>query len=234
MKITINEPLVRRNRKIGQICTIASLIILAGGLVLSFQKQTTIASFDSITLSFVALIIGFLLSQVGIFYGNRWGRSPRPDEVVSQSLKGLDDQFSLIHYQSPVSHLLIGPSGIWALLPFYQTGKITYEKGRYRQKGGGFFMKIFGQENLGRPDLEAESSIADIRRTLEKRMEADAIPPIQAVLIFTSPKATLEVEEAPYPVVMPKKVKDVIRKKSKTSLVTPEKIAELEEILIKK
>lgn len=234
MKITINEPLIRRNKKIGQICTIASLIVLAGGLVLSFQKPTSILFTDSLTLSFAALILGFVLSQIGIFYSNRWGRSPRPDEMINQSLKGLDDQYSLIHYQSPASHLLIGPSGIWTLLPYYQGGTITFSKGRYHQKGGGFFMKLFGQENLGRPELEAEGQISDIRRQLEKRMEPDAIPPIQAALIFTNPKATLEVEESPYPVITPKKIKDIVRKKNKTGGLTPEKIVEIEEILIKK
>jgi hypothetical protein len=34
------------------------------------------------------LLLGFLLSQFGIYFGNRWGRNPRPDQVINKNLKG--------------------------------------------------------------------------------------------------------------------------------------------------
>ena len=56
----------------------------------------------------------------------------------------------------PTAHLLVGPVGVWVLMPRHQAGRITYDenKNRWRQKGGNFYLKIFAQENLGRPDLE--------------------------------------------------------------------------------
>ncbi len=121
-KIT-NEKLVKRNRVAGQVLTIASLAILGLSLYLSFQ-----ASSQYISYSFLGLILGFILSQVGIYFTNRWGRHPRPDEIIDNSLKGLDDKYSLYHYVTPVSHLLLGPAGIWIILPYSQGGTITYEK----------------------------------------------------------------------------------------------------------
>jgi len=119
MKIVIDEKLVNRNAKIGQIATIVSLVVLGGGMFLTFQKP------EMIGVSIAALLVGFLLSQVGVSYTNRWGRSPRPDEQLSQALKGLDKRYTLYHYSTPVSHLLVGPAGLWIFFIKHQKGLIT-------------------------------------------------------------------------------------------------------------
>ncbi len=83
MKIIKNAKIIKNRNTIGQACSLGSLLILGLGLYLSFQEQL-------IGLALIALIVGFILSQIGIFMGNRWGKSPRPDEVISASLKGFD------------------------------------------------------------------------------------------------------------------------------------------------
>jgi hypothetical protein len=207
MKKITNERLIKRNRLVGQVLTIGSLAILAVSLYLSFQTSS-----QFITYSFLGLILGFILSQVGIFYTNRWGRRPRPDEVIDDSLKGLDDKYALYHYVTPVSHLLLGPAGIWILLPYNQGGKITFEKNRWRQKGGNFYLKFFAQEGLGRPDLEVSSNTSDLKRFLDRNLSENKYPPINAMLVFTNDKASIEVSEAPVPTLPAKKMKDFIRK----------------------
>jgi len=124
MKIIINEKMIRRNARIGQIATLGGLAILAGGMIISFRKQ------ELFLIAWASLILGFILSQIGIYFGNRWGRSPRPDEKLNQALKGLDDRYTIYHYTTPLSHLLIGPAGICVLLTRHQRGRVTYEKGR--------------------------------------------------------------------------------------------------------
>ena len=212
MRIISNEKLIKRNKKIGQITTIASLAILIAGLVASFTPKY-------LSWSFVALVGGFILSQVGIYFGNRWGRSPRNDERITAALKGLGDQYSLYHYTSPVPHLLVGPAGLLILLPFYQGGTITYDadKKRWKQKGGNLYLKFFGQESLGRPDLEASTNITDLQNWMSKKFPGQTMPTPEVILIFTSPKADLQVEGAPIPTMMEDKVKDFIRRKAKTA-----------------
>jgi hypothetical protein len=219
MKIYTNEKLINRNRRIGQVTTISSLAVLALGLFLSFQGSSQL-----ITYSFLALILGFILSQVGIYMGNRFGRRPRLDESIDAALKGLDDKYSLIHYGTPVSHLLLGPAGIWVVLPYPQSGTITYQKNRWRQKGGNFYLKLFAQEGLGRPDLEVASNTADLERFLEKTSPEAEFPPIQTVLVFTNEKVTIDVEDAPTPTLPIKKLKDFIRKTAKETPASMDKI----------
>ena len=62
MKLVINEKLIKKNKTIGQITTFASLAVLAIGLVFAFGRDLT-----RILYSYIALIIGFVLSQVGMY-----------------------------------------------------------------------------------------------------------------------------------------------------------------------
>ena len=125
------------------------------------------------------MIIGLIFSQVGVYFANRWGKSPRVDERITQGLKGLDDRYTLYHYTTPVPHLLVGPSGIWVITPQYQSGTVTYEKNRYRQQGVGFFARVVGQEGLGRPDLEARAYQEDFKKFLKKSLPETSQPRVK-------------------------------------------------------
>ena len=148
MIIVANERLIKRNKMIGNVCGISAIVILGLGMYVSFKFQ------EMMFLSLAALVLGFTLSQIGIFYTNRFARSPRPDEELDAALKGLDDQYALYHYQSPVTHLLVGPAGLWVLYNFHQKGKIVYDekKGRWKKVGGNFYLRFFAQDTIGRPD----------------------------------------------------------------------------------
>jgi hypothetical protein len=147
MIIVRNEKLITRNNRIGKYSGILSIAILAAGMYISFKYQ------EQMYYSLLALIVGFTISQIGIFYSNRFGRSPRPDEQLDAALKGLDDDYALYHYQSPVSHLLVGPAGVWLMLPFTQKGKIIYneKRGSWKKIGGNFYLSFFAQYSIGSP-----------------------------------------------------------------------------------
>jgi hypothetical protein len=226
MKVIVNNTLVNRNKKIGQVCTVGSLVVLGLGLYMSFKPQYY-------TYSVIALILGFILSQVGIFYGSRWGRSPRPDEVVSQKMKGLSDKYSVYHFVTAVPHLLLGPAGIWILMPFYQGGTIVYDeaKERWRQKKANLYLRIFAQENLGRPELEIKSSKEEFEKYLNKNFPGVTFPPVNVALVFTNPKVEIEAQNAPVPTLPVEKLKDYLRKVSKESPVAEEQIRALQSAL---
>ena len=226
MNVVIDEKLIKRNAKIGQVITIASLVILGAGMFITFQKP------EMLPISIGALLVGFLLSQVGIYFTNRWGRSPRPDEQISLALKGLDKRYALYHYQTPASHVLVGPAGIWVLIPKHQRGKITFNKGRWRQKGGGFiqnYLKIFAQEGIGRPDLEIESDIDGLTKFLRKNLPDDTeIPTIRAALIFSNPEIEIDADNATVPTLPAKKLKDLIRKTAKENALSSDIVSTIQ------
>ncbi len=212
MKVIKNEKLIKRNRQIGQWTSLAALVILVVGAVISIQRP------EWFNYSLIALLVGFTLTQVGMYYGNRFSRSPRPDELLDAGLKGLPGDYTIYHYASPAAHLLIGPAGVWVLLPYHQRGQVTYKNNRWRMSGGGFmqaYMRIFGQESLGRPDLEAASEVNAVKKLLAAALTEEEMPAINAALVFTSEDVQIEAEGAPLPALYLKQLKDFMRKKAK-------------------
>lgn len=228
MNIVSNDRLIRRNTRIAQFCMLGGLVVLVGGMFVSFRYP------EMVTISLGALMVGFLLSQIGIYFSNRWGRSPRPDEQLSNALKGLDHKFTLYHYSTPVSHLLVGPTGVWILLPRHQVGTISYSKGRWRQKGGNPYLKIFAQEGIGRPDLEIIAEAESLQKFLSKVVPIEKQPPIQTALVMTSPKATVNISEDDQPpsaTVVLKELKDLVRKPIRGKTLSAERIKMLTTVL---
>jgi hypothetical protein len=222
MNVILDEKLIKRNARIGQVITIISLATLGAGMFITFQKP------EMLSISIAALLVGFLLSQIGIFYTNRWGRSPRPDEQISLALKGLDKRYALYHYHTPASHVLVGPAGIWILLPKHQQGTVTYRKNRWRLSGGGFlqtYLKIFAQEGIGRPDLEIESETEGLLKFLRKSLPKETeMPEIRAALVFSNPEVDLQVDDAPAPALPVKKLKDFMRSTAKQKPISFEMV----------
>ncbi|HEY2982003.1 MAG TPA: hypothetical protein VGJ22_12540 [Anaerolineales bacterium] len=212
MKIIKNTRLIERNGKFGKWISMAAIAVLGLGMYISIQKPELFAY------SIVSLLIGFTLTQVGMYLGNRYGRSPRPDEQLDAGLKGLPGDFNLYHYTTPSPHLLVGPAGVWVLLPYHQGGSVAYKNNRWRLSGGGFFqgyMRIFGQESIGRPDVEAEGEIREVKKFLAKHMDDGEIPDIRAALIFTNAAAEVSAGGAPLPALKLKQLKDFIRQRAK-------------------
>lgn len=230
MRIVSNEKLIRRNARISQFASVGGLAILAGGMYVSFRYP------EQVGLAWLALLIGFILSQAGLYYGNRWGRRPRPDEHLNEALKDLDNRYSIYHFFKPTHHLLVGPAGIWVLLPRHQAGTIVYEKNRWKQKGGGFvqgYLRLFAQEGIGRPDLEVTVEVDNVSQFLQKHLPETQFPAPQAALVFTNPNTTIDesTNEAPAPTLQAQKLKELIRKSAKTSGLTPEQTQKIQEIL---
>jgi hypothetical protein len=225
MKILSNEKTIKRNIKVGQYTTLTALVILAAGMVTSFTMP------EQFYLPFAALFVGFILSQIGIYFGNRWGRRPRTDERITAALKGMTHEYTLYHYLTPVSHLLVGPAGVWVIEPYHQRGTITYEKNQWKQKGGGFmlaYLKLFAQEGLGRPDLETQTDLESLRAALKKVLPEAELPTLNAVLVFYDPRADLQAENAPLPTLKIQNLKEHLRKAAKQN---PLPTAQMQKIL---
>ena len=216
MRIVKNEQLIKRNSRIGQFTSLGGMIALVGGMFVSIRYP------QQISIALGALLVGFILTQVSLYLGNRFGRSPRPDESLDASLKGLPGDFTIYHYTTPASHLLVGPAGVWVLLPYRQAGKISFQNNRWRLKGGGFvqnYMRLFGQEGLGRPDADAQAEVRAVEKEFARAMDGGQAPEVQAALVFTNDRAEVEAADSPLPGLKPKQLKEFLRQKGKEKLL---------------
>jgi len=216
MIIVRNEKMIQRYAFIGKYAGIVAIVILVGGMYVSFKYQ------DQVTYSLLALIVGFTLSQIGIVLSNRFAGSPRIDQQLDNALKGLDDQYTLYHYKSAVTHFLIGPAGFWILFPYPQNGKIVYDekRGRWKRIGGNIFMKFFGQDNIGNPAREIKAAVKQINKELGRIPEFE-IPEIKTALVITGQNTEVEAENAPSPTLHAGQLKKLIRKEAKGNATLP-------------
>jgi hypothetical protein len=228
MRIYTNERLAQRNAKIGTWSTLTALAIWGAAAYVSFNMP------QMVLLSGAGLFLGFIVSQVGIYFLNHWGRKPRVDEQLNASLKGLPRDYSIYHFLTATSHLMVGPAGIWTILPYYQRGTITFEKNRWRQRGGGLmlaYLKLFAQEDLGRPDHDVLAEVDNVKRYIQDKLGDSEIPPVNAVLVFTHPQADLQAEGAPIPTLKAKYLKDFMRKYAKEHPFPIEEIKRITDVL---
>jgi len=239
MKIIKNTKQIDRYSKIGNYLSMAGLAAIVA--VAFFWVQMLIQLFNypekaasqNQTFLFVLAIVAMILTAVSSSIGKRYGRSPRPDEKLDAALKGLPGETTLYHYMTPAAHVLVGAAGLWVLVPSTVTGKVYYSKKRWRISGGGFmtgYLRLFGQEGIGRPELDAESEIASLQRGLSKKMDKEEIPPISAVLVFTE-DVDLDTGDSPLPAVKLKQLKDFFRQKTKEKALSDEQVKKIQSVL---
>ncbi len=224
MKIIRNETLIKRNHRIGQWMSLAALAVLGVGMYISFQRP------EWFGYSLAALVIGFTMTQVGMYFSSRWGRSPRPDEQLDAALKGLPGDTTLYHYVAPAPHVLVGPGGLWVLQPYHQRGRVRYTRHRWRLSGGGFlqaYLSIFGQEGLGRPDLDMANQIQALRKHLARYMDETQIPDVRGALIFTHAQVEIDAREAPFPAMKARQLKDFMRQKARERVLSSDMIEKI-------
>lgn len=235
MKIIKNEKLIKRNAKIGQYTNIAGLLLVFGTMFFLIQliQKPESATQTNTFIIWGVLFLGIALSQISMYFGSRFGR--RPDEALDKALKGLPGEHSIYHYTSPVPHLLVGASGVWLLLPYFIRGNITYKKNRWRVAGGGFaqsYLRLFGQESIGRPDLEADGQIASLQKFFKKKFEeGEEIPPISPILVFLDDKVEIDAADTPLPALQAKKLKEFLRKIDKGNQLPPEDVERIKAAL---
>ncbi len=225
MRISNNSKFIERNKKVSQIILYSALGLLVLGFVWSLKNTSSKQSLYA----YYILIPAYLLVQIAITMANKWGRSPRPDEIISSSLKGLNDQYFLYNFNTGVPHLLVGPAGIWIINPYYHSGEISYnlKKNRYVQKGGpGFIAKTFAQEGI--PSIEHEcKNLMDCYYDYLKSKKLDIKPTPQVANFYYSDKVQLNTKEAPQLNITADKFKDYLRQAAKKAVLTDDEVKKI-------
>jgi hypothetical protein len=225
MRISIDEKLIKRNKLITQVSLYAAIGLIVIGLLLSFSNPDQ----SKVLISYLVLLPAYALMQINVFMANKWGHIPRVDQIITNSLKGLDNHYSLFHYTTPVSHLLIGPAGLWIIKPYHQRGIITYDdkKKKYIQKeGGNFLSRLFAMDNLGDIESESKRQVEKLQNYFSKIGIKDFPDPIIAN-VFYRPEAKIQAKNAPEITIDIDKLKDLIRQTAKKSPVNDEEINKL-------
>lgn len=232
MQIVANDNLVRGKVKIGNIANFASMGLLAVGFFLSLQMEAIgqIAVF----LAYAAMIGAFFLLSYGRTFTRRWGSRFRQDQWLIPALRGTDNRYTMFNYLSTdlPDHLLLGPGGLFVLVPRPNAGTIKFENGKWsRGSVGGTILRGIAEGGLGNPLVDVRIALTKLATYLKKHGSEELIQGLEArpIVVFTNPGAYLQVRGAPVQVVLAKDVKSILRRAKPT--LSPEKVEELKKVL---
>ncbi|MGE5139740.1 MAG: nuclease-related domain-containing protein [Rudaea sp.] len=201
-QIYTNEPFVENRARIGRYASFAGLAIIFGGLIASFQ--------ENIILAYGALIVGFVVSNFGAYFMNRYGMNTY--KKLNEAIKGLDKRFSLYNYYLPVPNVLLTPFGLVVLLLKNQDGKIVGTKEGWRQ--GSSLLRIlraFSSEGLGDPPRELREQQAKLGAFVKEHLGQGFSVPIEGYVIFTNPAADVTIKHVDTPIIVLKQEPDALK-----------------------
>jgi hypothetical protein len=204
MRVTTNQKLIKRRGRLGMITSLTGIGVLAVGMIASFRQQI-------IWVSLVALVLGFVLAQFGSYNLRRWGRSPRPDEVLAEGLKGFDDRYHFYAWTSPAPFVLLGPQGVYTITTRDQTGLVSVSGSTWKSRLSlGRVLAIFAQEGLGNPTVDAQAQAAKLDTWIKGKLP-DLNVEVQPGVVFIDARVQLEVDAPTVPVVDAKGIKKWLR-----------------------
>ncbi len=209
MKIVSNEKVIARNSRAGFWATLLYPVVIALGALTLLSPQGN--GFLAVAL----IALGLVFRQASLTL-TRYGRGA--DLSLNETLKKLDDQYTLYHFSTPVSHLLVGQAGIWILLPRYVQGRVTFDEKRDRWKLERLKrqgLRGLFAEGIGRPDMEIVAEAGSLDRYLQKRWTSEDSPYLQAAIVLMDPKSEAATPNAPIPTVHLSKLREFIRQKEK-------------------
>lgn len=222
MQEFIHEKKIKRRGNLGKYAMIGGMLLLVVGFVISLRRDT-----ETVPMLIGLAAAGTIVTQAGSVYFAKYGQNPRPDEVLTDSFKGLSNSHALFHYTLNTDHALLGPSGATAILAYQINGRVTYSNGNFyyqREKG------LFGRprkKKIRNVEKTAEREVRELNKVLNwafpDRDDIDAQP----LVVFVNDDVVVDIDEAPIAAVHAKKAKNAFKRLPRRSGFSTEEIASL-------
>lgn len=203
MRIYRNVGYIDAQKRRSKLMAAAGFALLVGTFPIAFFMSSRNNNF--IVVTYILLITGFILFNRGMQMIGRWGnnsRHVREDFALDNNLKALSDKYTLIHFGRPVDkvvdHALVHPGGVLVITTKDFPGQVTVKNDVWR-KGGSMLgrMFAFSGPQVGNPTKETGQALDIVEAALRSAdLEAD----IEAVIVFTSETAEIEVDGSSDPV----------------------------------
>lgn len=195
MKIIRHDAYIAKRRRNSKLIALVGFLLLTGTLFLALNPRL-------ILISYLLMLGGFVLFNIGMQQVGKWSRNPRNDQMIDQHLKALPDRYAIVHYaevgKRRIEHILVHPGGALALTAKEIDGEIHQRQQRWRRKSAGlrrFF--TFSGPQLGNPSVETDRDVAELERFLEShQLEVE----VEGAIAFVHPAVELHIEEPDYPV----------------------------------
>jgi hypothetical protein len=228
LKVRTNQALIESRQRLGRWAAFSGLLVLIAGLVISFRWQTPLM----VAVTYATLIVGMILSSIGIYLADKWVQPPRADQALARAMKGFDDRHTLYNYVLPVDHVLASPYGLIVFTVKRHGDKVRYVDGRWKHEQSIFKkMQSLSRERLGDPVKQVTWEVERMAEWLDQHLPDTDIP-VHGAIVFTNPVVELDADGVPADVLHVKKLKSYVRRADKRAgRISDETLRELEEML---
>jgi hypothetical protein len=204
MHVVVNEKLISTRVKIASAAHLAALAVFAVGLFVSWSNPEP--TMEQMAGAYAAIILGLVLYNGGQFFLRRFGPRSRADGILVRTLKGLDRRYTLLSFPSTrlPDYILVGPAGIQVIVARPHDGAISCRANHWNRDPGTGMKRLtglFGGTPFGDPSKDVSKGIARVRERLERRgIPESQQPPVEGIIVFTSPAAKLRIDGCSFPV----------------------------------
>jgi hypothetical protein len=203
MRIYRNTGYIDSQKRRAKLMAVAGFGLLIATFPVAFFMSSRSNNFIFVT--YIFLVIGFILFNRGMQKIGRWGnnaRHVREDLALDHHLKGLSDRYTLIHYGRPVDkvidHALVHPGGVLVVTTKDFPGQVRVDNDVWRKGGSALGrMFAFSGPQVGNPTKDTGQALDNVEAALRSAdLEAD----IEAVIVFTAETAEIEVNGSSDPI----------------------------------
>ncbi len=191
MRLLLNKRQARLGRFTAAATTTAGLILLCIAAAIAIFLPEGASSLP-------ILCIGILSSWIGIHTGNKWLRPPIPHHALDAALKGFGKNTTIYHYYMPARHVLICHKGILSVTTNAQDINLTIKGEQW--KNNEHILTLIRRILTLDAFINPRKSAAEEERRLHKWLARNlpyTNPTIHTIIVFTNPRAKLDISKQP-------------------------------------
>jgi hypothetical protein len=228
MQTVTNTQLVESRGKWGKRLPWIGMAFLFGAVFMPFREEL-------IPWSWPVMVFGFIVTNLGMFYFNRYVRPPLAQDILDKELKGLDNRYRLFNYFGSADHVLITPTAIMAITLRRVGGDIRCKGEKWSMKTGLLSkLRFFSEDRLGNPSYDLRRDVSKVTTLLEAKLpetDSEKAVPVGGFVFFSHPDANLIVEDPTVRILNTKNMKDYLRKLASGERLSPARAEEVAKAL---
>lgn len=217
MRFVRNNGYLKTRKRLARLTAFGGFLILIASVALTFFIPALFIP------GYVLLIVGFITFNMGMQQITRWSRHPRPDEILIDTLRRLNDRYTLVMYPTAgkgrPENILVYPGGLVVITTRELDGKVSIEGNKWHRSGGRIWALIgMSGPQLGNPTLDNERDREVLRKVLSER-DLPGGDTIDGIVVFLNPKAELTVGATDISVVATDALVHAVRELSSESVL---------------